>query len=93
VPPAPANDAEKEIIMNIQQILKSKAPRTTDDQGNQIIMRPSPYHPGATVVSFIGADGYWHSNIGNVQDDGVRIGGYPDSTDFLVEYYNNQVRR
>lgn len=79
--------------MNIRQTLKSCAPITMDDQGNQIIMQPSSYYPGATVVSFIDADGYHHSNISNVQDDGVSIEGYSDGTDFLVQYYNNQVRR
>lgn len=79
--------------MNIHKVLKSKAPMTTDDQGNKIIMRPSPYYPGVMVVSFVGADGHWHSNIGNMQDDGVEIAGYADSRYFLVEYYMNQVRR
>ena len=79
--------------MDIREILKNKEQRTTDDQGNQIIMRPSPYYHGATVVSFIDADGYHHCNISNVQDEGVRIEGYADGTDFLVQYYNNQVRR
>ena len=77
--------------MNINQVLATRSPKSIDDQGNTIYIAQSPYHPTAHVISFVDASGYHHGNIGNVQD-GPRIEGYPDTTDFVVEYYKQRVR-
>ena len=55
----------------------------TDEQGNQICVRPHAHVEGQMVVTIIAASGYHHSNIGQ----------YPKHAEFLQEYYDEQVLR
>lgn len=87
-------------MTDIREILERRAPRTTDDQGNTIILRQATYPNNAMTVSFIDAAGCHHSNIGKVYDGvvtrnvyGEAIEGRPDDRDFVIEYYENQVRQ